>query len=530
MALAQRAPSALRQQASRLAARGARRPFSGALRTPRNGAFSSAGPVVAASTATERAPASAATAAPAPTANVVAVLRERGLIQEVTSDELEAVAARTGLSVYCGFDPTADSLHLGNLLGIIVLSWFQRCGHTPVALVGGATGRVGDPSGRSSERPVLSEAAIERNVAGIRGLLTSILERGGEAAGGGAPRVKVLNNLDWFGPMSFLSFLRDVGKFARVGTMMAKDSVRTRMESEQGISFTEFTYQLLQGYDFVHLCRDHGVRVQIGGSDQWGNITAGTDLIRRLLGGGAAASVSSYDSAQSGQSVDGDAQSEASSSGQSEAPACYGLTFPLLVDSEGRKFGKSTGGAVWLSADKLSPYKFYQHLFGVTDADVVRMLRMLTFLPLDEIAAIEAAMARPDYVPNTAQRRLAEAVTEFVHGKEGLAQALKATEALRPGAATELDAATLEAIAGDAPSAALPREKVEGQLLVDVIVASGMLPSKGEVRRMVKNGGVYLNNSKVTDDKRAMAAGDLIEGRLALLACGKKNKLLLRVE
>ncbi|KAI8472368.1 MAG: hypothetical protein J3K34DRAFT_367411 [Monoraphidium minutum] len=447
-----------------------------------------------------RRPAAPPPAGRAAAPNVVQVLRERGLIQEVTSDDLEAAAARGPLSVYCGFDPTADSLHLGNLLGIIVLAWFQRCGHTPVALVGGATGRVGDPSGRSSERPVLSEAAIERNVAGIRGVLTSILERSTDAS---MPRVKVLNNLEWFGPMSFLGFLRDVGKYARVGTMMAKDSVRTRMESEQGISFTEFTYQLLQGYDFVHLCKEHGVRVQIGGSDQWGNITAGTDLIRRLLGGGAAAS---------------------------DAPACYGLTFPLLVDSEGRKFGKSVGGAIWLTADKLSPYKFYQYLFGVADADVIKLLRMLTFMPLGEIAALEAAMKEPGYAPNTAQRRLAEAVTEFVHGAAGLAAAQKATEALRPGAATELDAATLEAIAGDAPSCSLARDQVEGQLLVDVVVAAGMLPSKGEVRRMVKNGGVYLNNAKVTDDKRALAPSDLIDGRLALLACGKKNKMLVRVE
>lgn len=316
-------------------------------------------------------------------------------MQEVTSDDLEALALRTPLSVYCGFDPTADSLHLGNLLGIIVLSWFQRCGHEPVALVGGATGRVGDPSGRSSERPVLSEAQIEANVAGIRRVLEGVLSRAAAGAPGGAPRVRVLNNLDWFGPMSFLAFLRDVGKHARVGAMMAKDSVRTRMESEQGISFTEFTYQLLQGYDFVHLCRDHGVRVQIGGSDQWGNITAGTDLIRRLLGGGGSGSGGSGGGSTDGGS--GSAESSMDSGGSGDAPgapACFGLTFPLLVDSEGRKFGKSTGGAIWLSADKLSPYKFYQYLFGVADADVVRMLRMLTFLPLEEVAEIEAAMGR----------------------------------------------------------------------------------------------------------------------------------------
>ncbi|EFJ43394.1 hypothetical protein VOLCADRAFT_83275 [Volvox carteri f. nagariensis] len=432
--------------------------------------------------------------------NVVALLRSRGLVQEVTGgEELEAAAggAEGPLSVYCGFDPTADSLHLGNLLGIVVLSWFQRCGHQPVALLGGATGRVGDPSGRSTERPVLSEEQIEHNVAAIRSLLQDILTRNSPP---GAPAVRVLNNLDWFGPMSFLTFLREIGKFARVGAMMAKDSVRTRMESEQGISFTEFTYQLLQGYDFVHLCREHNVRVQIGGSDQWGNITAGTDLVRKLLGGE-----------------------------DREAPACYGLTFPLLVDSEGRKFGKSVGGAIWLSAEKLSPYKFYQYLFQVTDADVIKLLKMLTFLPLEEIDGLQAAMGAPGYVPNTAQRRLAEEVTRFVHGEEGLAQAIKATEALKPGAATQLDAATLETVAGDAPSATLTRGSVEGVPLADILVAVKLQPSKSAARKLIKGGGVYLNNAKVSEELYTVKPSDLIDGRLLLIAAGKKNKMLVRV-
>ncbi|KAG2485358.1 hypothetical protein HYH03_015851 [Edaphochlamys debaryana] len=431
--------------------------------------------------------------------NVVSVLRARGLVQEITAaEELEAAAGAGRLSVYCGFDPTADSLHLGNLLGIVVLAWFQRCGHEPVALLGGATGRVGDPSGRSTERPVLSEEQIEGNVSAIGALLRSVLLRNSPP---GAPPVRVLNNLDWFGPMSFLAFLREVGKFARVGTMMAKDSVRTRMESEQGISFTEFTYQLLQGYDFVHLCREHGVRVQIGGSDQWGNITAGTDLIRRLLGGEG-----------------------------KEPPACYGLTFPLLVDSEGRKFGKSVGGAIWLSAERLSPYKFYQYLFQVTDADVIKLLKMLTFLPLSEVDALQAAMGQPGYVPNTAQRRLAEEVTRFVHGEEGLAQAIKATEALKPGAATQLDAATLETVAGDAPSAALPRAAVEGALLADVMATVKLQPSKSAARKLIKGGGVYLNNAKVGEELYKLAPADLIDGRMLLLAAGKKNKMLIRIQ
>uniref|UniRef100_A0A7S3R7S5 Tyrosine--tRNA ligase n=1 Tax=Dunaliella tertiolecta TaxID=3047 RepID=A0A7S3R7S5_DUNTE len=476
-----------------------------------------------ASVAPTDAPANASTA---PLPNVVRTLRERGLVQDVTSEQLEQLTVSQSVPVYCGFDPTADSLHLGNLLGIIVLSWFQRCGHQPVALLGGATGRVGDPSGRSSERPILTEEKIEGNVKAIGQLLDDILRRNSQQGASssssssssqdGPPLrdVKVVNNLDWFGPMSFLAFLREVGKFARVGTMLSKDSVRTRMESESGISFTEFTYQLLQGYDFVHLCREHGVRVQIGGSDQWGNIIAGTDLARRLLG-------------REGEGEVEEGSQEASSSG---TQTCYGLTFPLLVDSEGRKFGKSVDGAIWLSAEKLSPYKFYQHLFNVTDADVVKFLKMLTFMPLPEIEALAASMSKPDYVPNTAQRRLAEEVTRFVHGEAGLQQALKTTEALKPGSATQLDVATLEAVAGDAPSASLGRDAVAGATIADVMVAAKMQPSKGAARKLIKGGGVYMNNQKVTEEMAKVEDKDLVDGRMLLLAAGKKNKMLIRVE
>lgn len=454
--------------------------------------------------------------------NVVQVLRERGLMQDATAGaELEAAAASASLSVYCGFDPTAESLHLGNLLGIVVLSWFQRCGHRPVALIGGATAAVGDPSGKSAERPVLSPEAIAKNTAGIAAMLSALLSVPDQSSSGdgGAPPPHpplLLNNLDWLGGMGLLTFLRDVGKFARVGSMVAKESVRRRMESEAGISYTEFTYQLLQGYDFVHLCRHHGVRVQIGGSDQWGNIVAGTDLIRRMLGGGE----QQLQQAAAGGGGDG------AGGGETQ---CFGLTFPLLLKSDGTKFGKSEIGAVWLNAELLSPYQFYQFLFRTADADVCRLLRMLTFLPLEEVAALEAAMAAPSYQPTTAQRRLAEEVTRFVHGEEGLQQAVKATQALAPGAETELDVATLEAIAGDAPSATLPRAAVVGAPLADVMVAAGMQPSKAAVRRMIKGGGVRLNNARVDDEGAVVGEGDLVGGRLALLAAGKKNKLLLRV-
>lgn len=433
-------------------------------------------------------------------------------MQDVTSTELEAAAAQECLLVYCGFDPTAESLHLGNLLGIIVLAWFQKCGHKPVALLGGATGRVGDPSGKSVERPVMSEEIIERNVQGIERTLRSLLAAPPES---NLQEPMVVNNLDWFGGMGLLTFLREVGKYARVGAMTAKDSVKRRMESEEGISYTEFTYQLLQGYDFVHMCREMGVKVQIGGSDQWGNITAGTDLIRKMLGASEPAAAAELSSTNGSEA--GDPQASA-----------YGLTFPLLLKADGSKFGKSESGAVWLSADMLSPYQFYQFLFKTADADVIRFMRMLTFVPLEEIEALEASMQSEGYVANTVQRRLAEEVTRFVHGEDGLQQAIKATQALAPGATTQLDAATLEG--SDAPSASLPWDQVVGCHLADVMVAVGMQPSKAAVRRMIKGGGVRVNNAKIEEELHVVKDEDLIEGRLLLIAAGKKNKMLVKVE
>lgn len=375
-------------------------------------------------------------------------------------------------------------------------------------MIGGATGRVGDPSGKSAERPVLAEETIERNVKGIETILHRLLSSGSNSSSssnGSTPQqqpVKIVNNLDWLGNMGLLEFLRDVGKYARVGTMLAKDSVKTRLDSESGMSYTEFTYQLLQGYDFVHLARAHGVQVQIGGSDQWGNITAGTELIRKTLDG----------------------------SDNNNDMVCHGMTFPLLLKADGSKFGKSESGAVWLAAEALSPYKFYQFLFSTADVDVIRLLKSLTFLPLEEIQKIEASMRSDSgYIPNTAQKRLAEEVTQFVHGEIGLAQALKATAALSPGAfSTELDAATL--LESDAPQASLPRDQVVGVFLSEVMVAVGMQPSKGAVRRMIKNGGVRMNNVKVEDDEVKVREEDLVEGKLLLLTAGKKNKVMVRIE
>ncbi|KAL0675593.1 hypothetical protein Bca4012_003574 [Brassica carinata] len=421
--------------------------------------------------------------------NVVDILEERGLLESITSENLRSACSDPNvapLKVYCGFDPTAESLHLGNLLGIIVLSWFQRCGHQAVGLIGGATGRVGDPSGKSLERPELDSLTLEKNIAGIKNILVKIL--GGNHV--------IFNNYDWWKDMTMLDFLKNVGRFARVGPMMAKESVKKRLESEQGMSYTEFSYQLLQGYDFVHLLDKEGVNVQIGGSDQWGNITAGTDLIRKIL--------------------------------QPEE-AAYGLTFPLLLKNDGTKFGKSEDGAIWLSPSMLSPYKFYQYFFSVPDVDVIRFLKTLTFLSLDEIKMLEDEMRKPGYVPNTAQMKLAEEVTRFVHGEEGLKEAMKATEALRPGAETKLDWNLIERIAEDIPTCSLPIDRVSGVSIVDVTVSSGLFESKSAARRMLKQGGVYMNNERVDDDNKRVEEGDIVEGKGLVLSSGKKNKVVIRI-
>lgn len=417
--------------------------------------------------------------------NVIDALEERGFIEALTSDDLRT-AVDAPLKVYCGFDPTADSLHLGNLVGIIGLAWFQRFGHTPVAIVGGATGMIGDPSGKSIERQLLTPAQVKLNLSGIRKNLEAVLNQGTHPS-------ELLNNFDWFERFSFIDFLRDVGKFFRMGPMLSKESVKKRLESEEGLSFTEFSYQVLQAYDFLYLHQHHQVSVQIGGSDQWGNITAGTELVRKQMGS-----------------------------------TVYGLTFPLIVKSDGQKFGKSEQGAVWLSSEKLSPYEFYQYLFRTQDRDVIQLLRMLTFLPMDEIREIERSMQTPEYVPNTAQKKLAQEVTFIVHGDEALQKALKATSAAAPGSNTALAIEALEEVARDMPAASIKRDELVNMRVTDLLVSLGMLPSKSEARRMVKNGGIYVNNQKIEMEERVINPEDLLEGRLLLLAVGKKNKMVVR--
>ncbi len=418
--------------------------------------------------------------------NILDCLKERGFVESVTSEELREAASKP-LKVYVGFDPTAESLHLGNLVGIMGLAWFQRFGHTPYVVLGGATGRIGDPSGKSLERPLLDETVLNQNIRSIRSWFEKVLHHH-------SPQPVFVDNYEWFSRFSLIDFLRDVGKHFRVGTMIAKEMVRNRLNSEEGISYTEFSYQILQAYDFHYLNLHHGVTVQMGGSDQWGNITAGTELNRKL--GGA---------------------------------QLFGLTFPLLTRSDGKKFGKSEGGAVWLSSDKLTPYQFFQYLYGIPDADVIRLLKMLTFLPIEQIEALGAQMQGSDYVPNSAQKLLACEVTRFVHGEQGLETALRVTEGMGPGAKATLNAEVLSELSKDMPNADLNKSEVVGQKYVDVAVKIGLLPSKGEASRLIKNGGAYLNNERVEDPSLVLSEEHLVDGMYLILSAGKKKRILLRI-
>jgi tyrosyl-tRNA synthetase len=412
--------------------------------------------------------------------NVFDCLQARGLLDTVSSEELRQRVNKP-ITLYFGVDPTADSIHLGNWVGIMVVSWFQRFGHKPVFLVGGATARIGDPSGKSVERPMLSEVEINRNVSSLRKQFEKALSS-----------VTIVDNYKWLAGMTFLEFLRDVGKHFRVSVMLGKESVKARLQSEEGISYTEFSYQILQGYDFHHLFNHYGVELQVGGSDQWGNITAGLELIRKLDGKSA-----------------------------------FGMTFPLLTRSDGKKFGKTEGGAVWLDEKKFSPYQFYQYLIGIPDADVIKMLKMLTFVPLEEIDAMEKSMRSASYVPNTAQKKLAEELTLLIHGEEGLKRALATTQGAAPGAETELSVEVLMEIAREIPHAKVSKESLSGLKIVDLFVQLGLAPSKSEAHRLIQSGGAYLNNQKLEDPHSKVDLSLLIGGRFLLLAAGKKKKGLI---
>jgi tyrosyl-tRNA synthetase len=421
--------------------------------------------------------------------SILNALNERGFIAAMTDEALDAHLEAAPQTIYIGFDPTADSLHLGHLVPIMVLAHLQRAGHRVLMVVGGATGMIGDPSGKSDERNLLSEDQINHNVAAVRDQLARFVTFEGDN-----PAV-MLNNHDWIGPMSFIDWLREVGKYFTVNYMVAKESVKQRMAGDTGISYTEFSYMTLQAYDFLHLFREMNCTIQGGGNDQWGNITAGTDLIRK---------------AQPGAKV-------------------FGLTFPLLTTSRGEKFGKTAGNAVWLDADRTSPYQLYQYWIRSDDGDVEKFLKLFTFLTLDEIAAI---MSEHTETPErrVAQKALAEHATRLIHGDDGLAKAVAASGALFGGDLSALGAAELADVFADVPSSTIERARVEaGVGVLDLLAESGLAKSKGEARRKVTQGGAYLNNARIEDIEVKVGVADLLADELLVLRMGKKQYHLIRV-
>ena len=416
-------------------------------------------------------------------------LRRRGLIEQFTNEE--AIArdlSSKSVSIYCGVDPTADSIHVGHLLPFLTLGRLQRQGHRPVILVGGATGMIGDPSGRSSERSLLTLEQVAHNVECIRRQVSRFVSFEGDNA------AVMVNNIDWIGPLTYLEWLRDVGKYFTVNYMLGKESVRSRLEDrEQGISYTEFSYMLLQAYDYLELNRTQNCTIQVGGSDQWGNITAGIELIRKK--------------------------------GQGEA---YGMTFPLVTTSTGEKFGKSAGNAIWLDPERTSPYALYQYFLRSEDADVERFLKFFSLRPVDEIEAIVAAHAEAPH-KREAQRILAEELTELIHGEDGLRRAKQATDILFGSEIEGLSDKELTSIFADVPAADLDRSKLEaGYSIVDLLADSGLEKSKGDARRSLKGGGVYVNNRRVDGEELVVTPEHLASETILVLRKGKKSYLLAR--
>ncbi len=414
----------------------------------------------------------------------------RGLIADCT--DTEALTRRLGegaVTLYCGFDPTADSLHVGNLVPLLALRRFQTAGHQPIALAGGATGMVGDPSGKSQERQLLTREVLNHNIACVKGQLRRLLDF--EAA---ANPARLMDNADWTAGVTFLEFLRDIGKHFSVNQMIAKESVRSRMEDrEAGISYTEFSYMLLQAFDFYVLRRDHGCELQIGGSDQWGNITAGIDLVRRKLGSHA-----------------------------------FGLTLPLITNADGSKFGKTAAGAVWLDPKKTSPYRFYQFWIRTDDRDVIRYLKYFTFLPQAEIAALESKhQANPG--AREAHKALAAEVTRLIHGDTELANAIRASDVLFGGSLDGLGEATFNDLIGEVPTRELDRAPLQaaGMPVVELLVHSGLCQSRGAARKDIEGGGIYLNNARVTDVQALVSQASLLFGRHLLLRKGKRNYVVV---
>ncbi|HSU56565.1 MAG TPA: tyrosine--tRNA ligase [Candidatus Dormibacteraeota bacterium] len=422
--------------------------------------------------------------------SIVDELRWRGLLADCTDlDALGKRLAESPATLYAGFDPTADSLHVGNLVPLLGLRRFQLQGHHPIALAGGATGSIGDPSGKTQERQLLTTEVLSANIAKVKEQLRRLLDF--EVNSNPA---RLLDNASWTEPVSYLEFLREIGKHFSVNQMVAKESVRARMEDrEVGISYTEFSYMLLQAFDFYVLCRDHNCELQIGGSDQWGNITAGIDLCRKKL-----------------------------------SRTVYGLTLPLITNSDGTKFGKTEAGAIWLAPARTSVYKFYQFWIRVDDRDVIRYLKFFTFLSQEEITALENQhTANPG--ARVAHKALAKAVTDLVHGENATAEAMRASEILFGGDLAGVSETTFNEIVGEVPTKQLEKTQLSGtgKPLVELLVYSGLSLSKGQARKDIEGGGVYLNNTREANAVRVITTNELLFGKHLLLRKGKRNYVVV---
>jgi tyrosyl-tRNA synthetase len=419
--------------------------------------------------------------------NIIDELEWRGAINQQTNEEgLRELTEKEQIALYCGIDPTGDSMHIGHLIPFMILKRFQLAGHQPVVLIGGGTGSIGDPSGRTSERQLQTMEQVEANAEKLSAQMRDLFEAGAENSD-----IRLVNNNDWLGEMKFLDFLRDYGKEFNINTMLAKDIVSSRLET--GISFTEFSYQIIQSIDFLHLYREENVQLQIGGSDQWGNITAGLDLIRRKEG----------------------AEVEA-----------YGLTIPLLLKADGTKFGKTADGAVWLDPKKTTPYEFYQFWFNQDDRDVDKYLKYFTFLSQEEIADL-AEQTEKEPHKRAAQKVLAEEMTRFVHGQDALDEAIQISDALFSGNVQDLTADQIEMSFKDVPASEAPREEVDlVSFLVDVTEIS---PSRRQAREDIKNGAIYLKGERVQDIGYTVSETDSYDGRFILVRRGKKRYFMVHL-
>lgn len=412
-------------------------------------------------------------------------LKWRGLIYQQTDEQgIEDLLNKEQVTLYCGADPTADSLHIGHLLPFLTLRRFQEHGHRPIVLIGGGTGMIGDPSGKSEERVLQTEEQVDKNIEGISKQMHNIFEFGTDHG------AVLVNNRDWLGQISLISFLRDYGKHVGVNYMLGKDSIQSRLE--HGISYTEFTYTILQAIDFGHLNRELNCKIQVGGSDQWGNITSGIELMRRMYG-------------------------------QTDA---YGLTIPLVTKSDGKKFGKSESGAVWLDAEKTSPYEFYQFWINQSDEDVIKFLKYFTFLGKEEVDRLEQSKNEAPHL-REAQKTLAEEVTKFIHGEDALNDAIRISQALFSGDLKSLSAKELKDGFKDVPQVTLSNDTTN---IVEVLIETGISPSKRQAREDVNNGAIYINGERQQDVNYALVPEDKIDGEFTIIRRGKKKYFMVNYQ